>query len=867
MQDHVLKPGSRVGRFEVEGLVAVGGSAEVYRAREPQLDRWVAIKLLRPHRVHDANWGRRFVAEAQATTRLHHPNIVSVHEVGEHDGLPFLVTEWVEGVTLDEHVRDRDLRPSEILELMLQVADGLSAAHAQGLVHRDLKPANIMVTPEGRVKLVDFGLVRPVDSEELRQRSWSTVEGTVLGTPEYMAPEQVTTGEVSFASDVFSFGAVLYELCAGRSPFRRDSAVESMQAVAAVACDPLERSFDRLGRKLNQLVRNCLRRGAAVRPTDARDLVVMLRAMRASRASWGVGRIVAAAGAAAVLAVVGGAMGWWFAVGHRAPAPGHGSVLLPMEGSRPHLTPDGESVIYVTTDGREIWAAPVGRGNPGLVWAGDRGIEDLAVSADGNWVLFEAADTDGRHWLWEVSATGGVPRKVVEGRAPAASADGVWVAGLRDAGDDRFELLICRRDGTDRRVLRQLRGPVVPRSCLFMPDGRAILVSATDGVRHARLVLVDLDGDLEVITEEPAVARRGLALTADGDAVLWPLRTAPSGNTMIGVTKLKDGGFRPIYPGPGHAAFPTLSADGSMLVMRIKAPHTELIEVEVDPESNVPASVFRVLPHTSGASQPRVSPDGHQLAYRSSRGDLWMMERSSGSVGPFLTTGEAAFNPAWSPDGRLVVYSCLRGENADLWLAGADGSGPRSMTRGEGNSFQPVCSADGRHVIFVSDRDGLDDLYRLDLMTGEVARLHHGGGRNPAISPDGTLIAFLAASNGGLKLELCRFDANQVIGELLWEYQVRQDQWAGAKPRFSPDSRWVAIDLAGEPVGGDVWALSVEEGAETGPRRLTALPFPADLLGWFDWGADGRLVITVARRPGRFLLLRDANDWIERATR
>ncbi|MCD4750762.1 MAG: hypothetical protein K8R59_15425, partial [Thermoanaerobaculales bacterium] len=259
-------------------------------------------------------------------------------------------------------------------------------------------------------------------------------------------------------------------------------------------------------------------------------------------------------------------------------------------------------------------------------------------------------------------------------------------------------------------------------------------------------------------------------------------------------------------------------------------------------------------------------PDGTKIVFESARGDLWVLERTTNSLGPLLTTGEASFNPAWSPDGRSVGYSCIKNDRSALWLAGADGSDPRRITEGDWNCFQPVWHPNGRHMIFISDRHGPEDLYRVDVETGEILRLGFDGAANPAISPDGRTLAFVIPSTGDdSRLRVVNLAEDLGSMEVLWEEPIVINRWAGGKPRFSPDGRWIAYDQPSGPVGADVWVLPVVRRDDAEPRRLTAFEFPVSLISWFDWSPDGMLIISLSRDPERILLLEDADLWISRA--
>ncbi|MCD4751032.1 MAG: serine/threonine-protein kinase, partial [Thermoanaerobaculales bacterium] len=632
MEPTSLKPGTQVGHYVIERLVAVGGSAVVYQARDPRACRNVAIKLLLHGTAVDRERERRLFHEARAYTRLVHPRIVTLYEVGEHESNPFLVMEWVDGTTLADRLATGAMDAHECLRVMEQVADGLSASHALGLAHRDIKPANIMLTPEGDAKLLDFGLAKQVSPGAVLPKSWVTSDGAILGTPAYMSPEQVHGKELTVSADVFAFGAVLYEALCGSPAFGRDSTLETLNAVSQSQAKPLPRLRSEVGKGLTELVERCLAFNPEDRPRDARELVVELaRLAQNEHAGSSTARsrflqIAAGIVGAALLGLV-----CWLLPGLPTgePSPCCGARILPADGSMPVITSDGSAVVYCSTDNREIWLSPIGTSNPEMVWAGHDRISGLCLTPDRRQVLFAATEDRGSPWIWEVPIDGGLPRKITRGYAPTVSPDGAMIAALLELTGHVHQLVICRRDGTERRMLTSFEGSAVPLSCQFSGSGETVIVSLTDGVRWSRLIQVDVaTGAPEQITKIRGVSTRGLALSTDLNVALWCLRPLGSAPIMLYATDLGDGTTRVVYPGPGLASYPSITADGGSLVLEMKLREPELVEVPVAPESKIPSASIRVLSGTRGGSQPRVSPDGTKIVFESARGDLWVLERT-----------------------------------------------------------------------------------------------------------------------------------------------------------------------------------------------------------------------------------------------
>jgi serine/threonine protein kinase len=284
-----LAPGTRIGPYEIASLLGAGGMGEVYRARDPRLRRDVALKILPASLAADEERLRRFEVEAQAASALSHPNIIAIHDVGRHDGTPYVVSELLEGETLRERLESGPLAPRRAVEVAGQIAQGLAAAHERGIVHRDLKPENVIVTRDGHVKILDFGLAKLLQAvpgaDESRTFTRDTDPGKVLGTVGYMSPEQVRGQAVDLRSDIFSLGAVLYEMISGRRAFKGDSAVETLNAILKDEPPQIADSGRLLPPGLERVVRHCLEKRPEDRFQSARDLAFDLQSVSVASGS------------------------------------------------------------------------------------------------------------------------------------------------------------------------------------------------------------------------------------------------------------------------------------------------------------------------------------------------------------------------------------------------------------------------------------------------------------------------------------------------------------------------------------------------------------------------------------------------------
>ena len=280
-----LKPGTRFGPYEILALLGAGGMGEVYRARDTRLDRAVAVKIVHTRLAADADQLRRFEQEARAASLLDHPNIVVVHDVGRHEGSPYIVTELLEGESLREKL-GAPLPARKVVEYAVQIANGLAAAHEKGIVHRDLKPENLFVTKDGRVKILDFGVAKlmatATRADALTQGptvAAGTEPGMVIGTVGYMSPEQVLGKPVDTRSDLFSLGIILYEMLAGQRPFRKDTAPETMAAIIREEPAELTTTNAAVPAGLDRVVRHCLEKEPSSRFQSARDVAFALESL------------------------------------------------------------------------------------------------------------------------------------------------------------------------------------------------------------------------------------------------------------------------------------------------------------------------------------------------------------------------------------------------------------------------------------------------------------------------------------------------------------------------------------------------------------------------------------------------------------
>ena len=720
-----LAAGTQLGPYRIVALIGSGGMGEVYRAHDARLGRDVAIKVMPRELAATPEFRARFEREARTISQLNHPHICTLHDRGHQDGIDFLVMELIEGETLAHRLTKGPLPVAETLTLGRQIAEALNRAHRAGVVHRDLKPGNVMLTRSG-AKLMDFGLARPTRpaatpaamTQTPTVSNPLTSEVTILGTAEYMAPEQLEGREADARTDLWALGCVLYEMATGARAFAGESQASLIAAIMTSTPRAITELSPVTPPALERLVQRCLQKDPEARIQSALDVAFVLdligagdpRGAASAPATSGARRTVPALWAigAALLAIAGFVAGRF-----TAPPSGEASIRVSAlsQGTR-------DSEPGVSTDGRMIAFTTVRQGGPGI-WLMDmasRGEVRLTTgddhfprfTPDGGTIVFTRTQK-GRQSLWRVPAIGGAPRLLLEDAADADVArDGriAYVVSTSDSAGVLARLIVTKADGTGGRELWSRRS-VLGASPRWSPDGRRIAVGRGGSQNSAGyLVVVDVAGG--AAREYPAPNEHLLSnavwdgtghglIVAEGTGVTAIQRGAPGHLFRLDT---RTGAYRPLGWLERYPALIDLLPDGR-LVLWSPMVRQNLREVAIGARD---LSGGRWL--TSGLAidrQPVYSPDGQSVMFSSNRGgtlDLWEVSVETGEMHRVTDDPEDDWDPAYSRDGKSLFWCSGRSGVFEIWTARRDGTAPRQVSRDSLDAENPSVTPDNQSVIY-----------------------------------------------------------------------------------------------------------------------------------------------------------------------
>ena len=851
--------GSRFDRYEILSLLGAGGMGEVYLARDTRLDRKVALKILPPLYTNDKDRVRRFEKEAKAVSALNHPNIITIFEVGQAEtdsgNSHFIATEYIEGQTLRRKMRKERLSIAEAIEITVQIAGALEAAHTAGILHRDIKPENIMLRPDGYVKVLDFGLAklteRSSDSGESSQADNETDPNLILGTATYMSPEQARAQRLDARSDVFSLGIVLYEMLAGRSPFHDQTASDVMAAILSREPLPLSSLSSEVPLELEKIAHKALAKDREARYQSARELQIDLKNLRqraattnnfparstndsqaesqnletriepvakntsgvsaadSTSASIILGEIRKHRGGVIValmlFVLLAGGLG--FAVSRwlsHEPDPvfknaRFNRLVAQGRAADAVVSPDGKQIAYVIDDGgkRSLWLRQATSNSAALPihQPTDLRFRAPTFSNDGNSIFYVLRKSDSPSGdLYKVPTLGGASIKLLSGvSSPVAlSPDNKQLAYVRELPAEGISLLMVA-DGKNERELARRK----------LPDSFSI---------------------------------EGPSWSPDGKTIACPIASFSGGiQQNIVAINVADGSEKNLlekpWPSIGRVSW---TENGKGILMAAREPESlTAFGRQVWFVSYPNGKAIRITNDLNDYRGVTVAADGNTIAavQINQISNLWVAPSNDSSKARQLTFGSGSSDGiqglAWTPDNKIVYASNTSGKS-DLWKISMDGGSSQQLTLESGNSTFPSVSADGKQIAFNAYRSGAG--VGIWLMNGDgsgLKQLTFGQlDLDPHFSTTGQEVIFSSIKSGKRtlwKVPVAGGEPVQLLN-VLSEY-----------PQVSPDGKWLACSYRNETTGAPARYVVLPV---SGGTPVIAFDIPTSPWRWVRWSPD-----------------------------
>ena len=871
--EHVIKAttakGALSGRYEIISSIGKGGMAEVFLAQDKKLDRKIALKLLPGELATDKDRMRRFIQEAKAAAVLNHPNIAHIYEVGEDDGTHFIAMEFIDGRTLREEIHRERTELRKLLRYLQHTAQGLAKAHAAGIVHRDLKPDNIMITRDGHAKILDFGLAKLIEQHPLPTNDSSeaatavmpqhSTPGAIMGTVGYMSPEQAQgkTKEIDHRSDIFSFGCILFEAVTGRKAFEGRDTVDSLNKIIREPVTPVSEINPSAPADLQRIVRRCLAKDPDERYQTIKDVAIELKdvrrelqgtephttaspsavntigsqsihssatltpdslSTRSSSAEHLVSQAkqhklaIASVFILAVILIAGVSYGVYNLTGKNGTDISFESAKftrVTSSGRATHasISPDGKYIVHVMRDaGKEsLWVRQTLTGsNVQIVPPAEVVYWGITFSKDGNYVFYVTRDLGkGVGLLYRVPVLGGTPVTLTRDvdSAVTISPDSKQIAYLRWSPVEQISgLWIANVDGTSERRLAMRHDPEeFTGGPSWSPDGHIVACSmrgVESGTSFATVLGVRVsDGEQKQISSRRWDNVGQVAWFNDDGLIVNASEHNDIFRGQLWYISYSNGQARPITHDLNNYDDVSLSGDSSMVVTVL---------------SDIQSNVFMV----------NAGDDEHPKQ---------------------LTTGKGpdGVNVKWTPDGRILYDSQASGSNFDIWVMKADGSDQRAVTSDLNDDYMPSASADGRSIVFTSNRSGTSHIWRMNINGSNPIQLSNGKfgeGFNPAVlTPDGRWVLY-SNQDGLWKTSIDGATPEKLV-----------DQTALVKS-VAPDGQSI-LYLSNTNQPEFRWLLEIMNIAGGSPVKTFELPPTANTI-ILQFSADGRSILYIDTRNG-----------------
>jgi Tol biopolymer transport system component len=805
-------PGSQLRSYTIDALLGSGGMGEVYRARDASLNRDVAVKVLPDLFALDRDRLARFTREAQMLAALNHPGIITVYSVEQDRGVHFITMELVKGQTLAALLPRDGFAVDRFFDIAIPLADAVGAAHAQEIVHRDLKPANVMVSPEGRVKVLDFGLARLTTFAGGPGNVTAMTEaGVVLGTQGYLSPEQARGQTVDHRSDIFALGIIYYEMLTGRRPFVGATVADVMSSVMKDVPPHVSSLSPGVPRELSRLVLRCLSKDPSRRLQSALDIRNELEQLKREMDSgelfadarpapvngWGA-RPWWTAGAAIVFLLLGGAAGWMLReprreMSVRVSNPRQLTFTAGVE-SFPTWSPDGGRIAYVSDQNGndDIWVVPAAGGAARNFTDHPGNDTQPAWSPDGNQIAFLSDRDPDRGGVYVMPALGGRPERI----SPRGSAEGLshpqWSA-------NGSELAHMRREA---------EGNVIEIVSLATRQTRRVAVPGDQGNRF----------DLSWSRDGRYFAYVRAANRAQEVNQLWVLRAADG--KAFAFTDGTTGAWSPMWSADGRTLFFLSNRGGSVDLWQ------QRIMAQGSPDGEASPLTVGVGMHAAA-----LSTDGRTLTYAKGRAvsNVWRVPILADREARWSDADQLTFDEAHvggldlHPNGQLIISSD-RGGSRDLWSVAMDGTEMRQLTATRGPDYMPRVSPDGTRIAFHSHQNGNLDIWVIPADGGLAVKLTSNplSDMFPSWSPDGGMIGYYGVTDdGGVNLLVVPASGGD-------SRQITTGPESKYFPQWSPNAKWIFFSA------GNVRHIFRMPAVGGVPEQVTK-----ETAYYFRWSSDG----------------------------
>jgi serine/threonine protein kinase/Tol biopolymer transport system component len=875
-----LPEGTRLGRYEIRSPLGAGGMGEVYLAQDTELGRAVAIKILPADVAADQQRMNRFVQEARAASALSHPNILAIYEIGWDGATRFIAMEYVEGETLRQRMARAPMKLGDVLDVVIQSASALSAAHAAGVVHRDVKPENIMLRADGYVKVLDFGLAKlahddegATDTEAPTRALVNTSPGTVMGTIIYMSPEQARGRETDARADVWSLGVVLYEMVTGRQPFAGETSSHVIVSILEREPPPLSRYVDGAPEALEWIVAKALTKDRDERYQTAREMLVDLRRLKQRlefnaemerSVAPGAGYSGMGLTAGASRADFGNASG--LVTGTRTvpvvpTRPTNDDTTAPVRSRAPRLLLTLAALLVVAVAGVSAYRYASRRwfaASPHAAFQSMRltrltntGRASIAsISPDGKYVVHASEEGERQSlWIRQVATASNVqiiPPAEVHYQGLTFSPDGNYVYYVAHERNSSLSIIyrVPTLGGTPQQIAEDADSPAT-----VSPDGKRLaFIRNYPGRAETALIVVPTDGGA---VEQTLATRKGArhfnwadalgpSWSPDGKLIACPASSVEAGverHTVVAVN-VADGAEMPVtarnWATVGQVAW--LSGGAGLVFVAAE-------------QAGAPSQVWRVS-YPNGEAQ-RITNDLNNYTGVGSTADanalvtvqaevqsrVWIAPGGDARNARQVTNGknDGAVGLSWTAN-AAVVYTSDDGGDVNLWSVDAAGA-TKQLTSDARVCGNPSASPDGRYIFFVSNRSGMPHIWRVNADGSSPKQLSGGGGTQPFLSPDGKwIIYFNFECNCLWKMSVEGGEASQLTDKL------------SSRAAISPDGKLVACTYRGD-VGANYYSLAVLSFDDGRLVKAFDIP-PTTAIQNLRWTPDGRGIAYVETRAG-----------------